>query len=384
MDLYDLKVRTKARESWKEISPIPYMGISDSIDETSLDLMNRNLIQTVVDIVDDEFRIKEEQLLLTFNLEYDKLETERIIALDKATTQRTILAMTVATNAYILTVEHYIISVKNLLMDAQEYAFVIEQKRIPLGLLQAELAEEKAALKIASLEMKIELEALNKKFAEVEVLKAELNSAKADVRLVLAEVAIEEARLNEVEARVELAMTDVEKAKLTADIAMVFAEIAVRQLTKIKFDVESAEIQAEFVRIAEKLASVLAILGLKQSQLSEQRNLQLTLFGDIATLLIAKKDYVDVGEEEAQTNLLVKAYETGATAHMLGVESGLKESLLQSKISLENQRSAGSLMLDAAALAAEAITKSYDSETRSFPDSQLTSQATIARAISRG
>ena len=383
MDTFNLKIRTKARGCWKALSPVAYMGIQDSIDETTLDNVNKNLVQTLVDIVDDEFRIKEEQLLAAVQLEYDKIAAEKAIANAKAIATRTVLALTTVANDYILSIEQYVISVQNLLMDAQEYAFTIEQKRVALGLLGAELAEEKAEVRIAKIDMQIELEALNRKFVEVDVLKAELNVAKADVKLVLAEVAIEEAKLDKVEARIALVMTDVEKAKLIADIAMIFAEIAVKELTKRKYEVESAEITAEYTRIAEKLASILAILAIKQEQLSEQSNLQIELLEDVDELLVAKKDQLDIREEEAQTNLVVKDYEKAAINAALAIEEYLKEGLLQAKIDYDNQRRLGSIDTDVAHLAAEAMEKSYESLGITVTNSDITAVSEIARAISR-
>lgn len=384
MDTFNLKARTKDRSCWKALSPIEYMGIQGSIDETTLDNVNKNLVQTLVDIVDDEFRIKEEQLLASVQLEYDKITAEKAIADSKAVATRTVFALTVVANTYVLGVERYIVSIQSLLMDAQEYAFIIEQKRIPLGLLSAEVAEEKAAVRITKLGMQIELEALNKKFVEVDVLKAELNAAKADVRLVLAEVAIEEARVDEVEARVTLAMTKVTEAGLIAEIARIFAEIAVKELTKRKYEVESAEIAAEFTRIAEKLASILAILNIKKEQLLEQSNLQIELLGDVDELLAAKKDQLDIREEAAQDDLEVKDYERAAIEAALAIEEDLREGLLQAKIDLDNQRRSGSVNVDAAHLAAEAIQKQYKSYTNTDTHSRVDSSATIARAISRG
>jgi hypothetical protein len=383
MDTFDLKARTKARSCWKALSPIAYTGIQSSIDETSLDEINRNLVQTMVGIVDDEYRIKEEQLLATIQLEYDKITAEQAIADARAVTQRTVFAMVAVTNAYVVSAERYVVAVKGLLMDAQEYALTIEQKRVAVGLLQAELAEEKAAIRIAEIDMKIELEALNRKFVEVDVLKAELNSSKADVKLVLAEIAIEEARLDEVEARVELAMTGVEEAKVMADIAMIFAEIATKQLTKRKYEVESAEIVAEFARIAAKLASILAILEIKQSQLSEQSRSQVELLGDVGELLVTKKDQLDTREEDAQNNLTVKDYEKAVIEAALAIEENLKERLLQTKIDHDDQRCSGSVSIDAAHLAAERIKKRYYSFTDSHTVSLVGSYAELARAISR-
>ena len=383
MDTYDLKARTKDRSCWKTLSPIVYMGIQDSIDETTLDNINKNLVQTLVDIVDDEFRIKEEQLLAVVQLEYDKIAAEKAIADAKAVATRIVFALTTVANDYILSIEHYIVSVQSLLMDAQEYAFVVEQKRVALGLLGAELAEEKAEVRIAKIDMQIELEALSRKFVEVDVLKAELNVAKADVKLVLAEVAIEEARLDEVEARIALVMTDVEKAKLTADIAMIFAEIAVKELTKRKYEVESAEIAAEYARIAEKLASILAILVIKQEQLSEQSNLQIELLGDVEELLTAKKDQLDIREEETQMSLDILEYEEAAIDLVLITEEMWKEDLLNAKINYDNQKRSGNIDVDSAHLAAEALVKSYFSSTIGSTHSTIGATAKIARAISR-
>ena len=65
MDTYNLKVRTNNRnDTLIGINPIAYMGIANPLqsEEALFDDVNKKLVNTVVSIVDDEARIKEEQL----------------------------------------------------------------------------------------------------------------------------------------------------------------------------------------------------------------------------------------------------------------------------------------------------------------------------------
>jgi hypothetical protein len=176
------KERTKQRAEavWTDLNPASCMGLDNPVAEieTLIDSVNVDSVNTATSIVDDDIRIKEEQLDATVQLRHDQLANELTIAERKILTQRTVLAMQLVTNDYIISIDKYVIGVKNLLADAKDYALEIEKK--------------------------------------------------ADVRLVLAEVGISEAELAEVEARVELAMTDVERTTLLADIAMIYADIATR------------------------------------------------------------------------------------------------------------------------------------------------------------
>lgn len=358
MDTYNLKVRTNNRnDTILEINPMSYMGIANPLqsEEALFDDVNKKLVNTVVSIVDDEARIKEEQLDDLTVLESAKVVNERDIANAKAVTQRTIIALQTVTNNYLIVVDKYIKDVQALLTDAKEYALAIQGKEVALGLLRAEIAEEKADVKIAEFDMRIDLETINRKFVEIDVLKAELGVAKANVRLIMTQIEIDEAELREIQARVDIAMMAVEKVTLEADIALIFADISTRQLTKTRYDVENAEIQATYTWISDKLQSILGILKVRQSQLTEKIKHQNTLKTNETSLHNAQKDNIDIQREEAQSDASVQDHKESATNGILSSEAALKSALLAASLAYNSARTTGAVSVDNAAKTAEAI-----------------------------
>jgi hypothetical protein len=388
MDTYELKERTKQRAEavWTDLNPASCMGLDNPVAEieTLIDSVNTDSANTATSIIDDDIRIKEEQLDSTVQLGHDQLTNELAIVERKILTQRTVLAMQLVTNDYIISIDKYVISVKNLLADAKDYALEIEKKNIPLSLAKAELAEDKAEVRIAKIDMQIQLEELNRKFVDVEVLRAELDVAKADVRLVLAEVGISEAELAEVEARVELAMTDVERTTLLADIAMIYADIATRALSETKYNVEAAEIEAAFGRISTVLASALETLNAKQTQITEQTALQDALLGIANLLLAAMEAKADTRLDLAESNQGVLVHEATSLTQALNEEASIKDDRLEAQKSFEDARSDGSHQVDLTMVEAEGTTKYTDSKSIRSSVSRVITTAQIAQAISSG
>lgn len=384
MDIYNLKVRTNNRnDTALGINPITYMGITNllQVEESLFDDVNKKLINTVVSIVDDDVRIKKDQLDELTALESAKVINEQAIADAKAVTQRTIIALQTVTNNYLIVVDRYIKDVQALLMDAREYALSIQKKEVALGLLRAEVAEEKADVKIAELDMRIDLETINRKFVEIDVLKAELGVAKANVRLIMTQIEIEEAELREIQARVDVAMMAVEKVTLESDIALIFADISTRQLTKTRYDVENAEIQATYAWIADKLQSVLDILGVRQSQLIAKINTQKTLKTDATSLYNAQKDYVDLQYEEAQSDASVQNYKESATASVLSSEAALKAALLAASLTYNSTKTTGAVDVDGATKEAEKIETVSESKAKTTTDSHGVHKSEITQWI---
>jgi len=385
MDTYNLKTRTNLRNDtiWNGINPIVYMGLinSVSIEESLFDNTNKKLVNTVVSIVDDDIRIKEEQLNDSSELEVAKIANEQSIADSKAVNERAIIALQTITNAYLIVVDKYIKDVQAILMSAREYALTIQEQEIPLGLLRAEIAEEKADARIAELDMRIDLEEINRKFVEVEVLKAELDVAKANVRLVMTQIEIDEAELKVIQARVDKALMAVEKVTLEADIALIFADIATRKLTETKYDVERAEITATYTWIADKLQSALDILTVRQSQIEEQIKLQNGLLVDETSLAYAKLDNILIQYEETQSNEAVQSYEESKTNLILQLEEALKDALHVVNLAYNLAKTTGATQVDASQITAEGTTKYSDSHTSSSNESHGTFTASIHQKI---
>jgi len=361
MDTYNLKARTNNRNNtiWNGINPMVYMGLTNpvSVEESLFDDTNKKLVDTVISIADDDIRIKEEQLNDMTELESTKIANEQIIADSKAVNERAIIALKTTTNTYLIVVDKYIKSVQELLMTAKEYALTVQEQEIALGLLRAEVAEEKADVRIAELDMRIDLEELNKKFAEVDVLKAELDVAKANVRLVMTQIEIDEAELKVIQARVDKAMMEVEKVTLESDIALIFADIATRKLTETKYNVEDAEITATYTWIADKLQSVLDILSERQSQITEQINLQNSLLSDETVLYNAKRDNLAIQYEETQSNEDVQDYEETQIDAILQMEKALKDALQAINLAYNLAKTTGATQVDTTQITAEGITK---------------------------
>ena len=331
MDTYDLKARTNNRSDtiWDGINPVGYMGITNPVssEEDLFDNTNKRAVDTIVSIVDDDIRIKEEQLNDGITLEEAKIANQQAIEDSKAANERVIIALKTTTNTYLIVVDKYIKDVQSLLMSAREYALTIEEKEVALGLLKAEVAEEKADVRVAEIDMRIELEEINRKFVEIDVLKAELDVAKANVRLVMTQIEIDEAELKVIQARVDKAMMAVEKITLETDIALIFADIATRQLTETKYNIESAEITAGYEWVADKLQSILDILNVRQEQLIERINHEDGLLEDEVESYEAKTDNMDIQLEEAQSNERVQDYEETRTGIILQMEEALKNAL---------------------------------------------------------
>ena len=388
MNTFELKKRTSDRSGtvWTDINPLPYMGLDNpvSVEETLLDAVNSDGVNNAIIIADDVIRIKEKQLGSTILLGHDMLANELAITKAKIATQQAIMAMQLVTNAYIITIDKYVIGVKELIADAKDYAFEIEKKKIPLALLKAEIAEEKATAKIAKIDMQILLESINRKFVDIEILRAELDVAKADVRLIMAEVGVSEAELKKVEARVTLAMTNVEKTTLLADVAMIYADIAVRALSETKYRVEAAEVEAAFGRISSVLASALATLDVKQSQISEKTALQDVLIDIANSIFAAQQAKINIQLDRASSLQAVLAHEASETTAALMTESTLKSNKLASDQQIDNSRADGNVDIDSIAVIAASIVKEVHTNASRHSTNLVEAKSTIAQAISRG
>lgn len=342
---------------WKPLTTLEYMGISNPLlnNETVLNDLGQSLIGGAVTIVDDEIRIKEEQRDALIKLGYDTITNEMTLTDMDAATRRTVMALEIAANAYMMLVENYIVEVLNLITDAKEYAFEMGKNAIELAQVKAEIAEEKGAIYIQKVDLQIQLEVIERKHVEIELLRAELAVAKAHTQLIMAEIDVARAELALVETQVKAAMAEVEKTQIEVDIAMTIADIAVKELTSVKYAVEVAEIAASYETIASKLEAILNILSEKQLQLNYQTTSKTSILGDIHGLTSANKKAQDQRVDEASSNSSVADHEASKTADAISQETSQVEALTAALISEILARAQASIQVDEAQTAASAI-----------------------------
>lgn len=386
MDTSKLKQRTLARSvaTWSTMNPISCMGILNPADseETISNELNVTNITNVINIVDDDIRIKEEQLNDSVELSKAKLDNQLDLTNDKIETARSILAIKDATNEYTLSSDRYVSSVKDLIADARDYAFTIEKKNIPLGLLNAEIAEEKADARVKELDAEILLEGMNKKKVEIDILKTQLDVARADVKIIMSEVAISEANLNIAESKIQLAMVDIERVTLLSDIAMIYADISTKKLTETRYNVESSEIEADYERISKRLDAMLEILDLKQESLIERIDMQKGLLVDVESIYAAQRIKEGIKIDIANADQELQEHIESKTWRAVGSENSAKGSEYSAKASLSNARSSGTQTVNKAAISAASIPKEVVTNSENTTTITVDAKSEIIQAIS--
>lgn len=352
---------------WKPLTTLAYMGVPNPLldNGTVLDNLGQSLIGGAVTIVDDATRIKEEQRDALVKLGYDTITNQMTLADMNATTRRSVMALEIAANNYIMLVENYIIEVLNLITDAKEYAFELGKNAIDLAQVKAEIAEEKGAIYIQKVDLQIELEEIERKHVEIELLRAELSVAKAHTRLLMAEIEVSRAELALIEVNVKAAMANLAKIQIEVDIAMTIADIIVRGLTTVKYEVEVAEIAASFGIIGSKLSAVLSLIAEKGVQLGIQTESKETIFGDITDLNAANIEAQSKRIDEVNSNQSVHEHEASKIADVLSEEeaqiSALTEQIINeieartiALVQTEEMQTWASELIDAAYIVARA------------------------------
>lgn len=354
---------------WNPFNTFSHRGILNPItaNETVLDNLGKNLISGDILIVDDEIRIREEQRDALFQLGYDTITNEMTLMDMDAATKRAVMALQIAANDYMMLVEDYIVQVLNLISDAKDYAFEVGQNAIDLARVKAEIAEEKGAIYIQEVDLRIQLEEIERKHVEIELLRAELAAAKAHTRLIMAEIDVARAELALVEANVKVAMADLEKIQIEVDIAMTLADIIVRGLTSVKYDVEVAEIASNYQMIADKLAAILAIIAEKKVQIEHQTDSRGNVLEDIVSLNTSDVEAQSKRIDEVTSDQVVHAYESDKVDDVLAEERSKIATLVSEKLNeilarvsvvtqTEEKQTWASALLDAAYIIATART----------------------------
>lgn len=354
---------------WKPFNTLSHRGIPNPItaNETVLNNLGKNLISGDILIIDDELRIKEEQRDILFQLGYDTIANEMTLMDMDAATKRAIMALQIAANDYMMLVEAYIVEVLNLISDARDYAFEVGQNAIQFAMVKAEIAEEKGAIYIQEVDLKIQLEEIERKHVEIELLRAELAAAKAHTRLIMAEIDVARAELALVEANVKVAMADLEKIQIEVDIAMTLADIIVRGLTSVRYDVEVAEIAANHQMITDKLAAILAIITEKKVQIEHQVDSKGNVLEDIVSVNASDIEAQSKRIAEVNSDQAVHGHEADKVDSILAEERGKLATFIEEKLNeiikrvetvtqTEEKQTWASALLDAAYIIATART----------------------------
>lgn len=360
MDDHELKQRTKDRNKaiWEKIISFEHMGIKDIFADqrSTLDALNQKSINTPITIVDDTFRIKEDQLNRTIQFKYDQIENERTIADEKAVTQRTIMALTQETNDYVLLVEDFITKVREVIMEAKITAQkIVAVKELEYQATRVEVAEKRAEARLKELDIKILLEEINRKYVEIEVLRAELDVAKANIRVAMALIAEKEAELREIQVRVEKAMAEVTRAELTAQIALTAADILIRKLAEVRYRISENELNQAFERIANKLAAILELIAVRKEQQETKTQTEIDLLAEVAKHLAALKDEQTARKEDMEANERVQDHEKTQTGIYLGKEEIERNKTKDEQIQTMQASSDADMALDDARRAAQKL-----------------------------
>lgn len=319
---------------WKPLNTLGYMGISNQLSsyETAADNLGKSIIKIPIIIADDVIRIKEEHRDDLIRLGYDTIANQKTITDMDAETKRSIMTLDQSTNDYIMLVEGYINKVLALMADAKEYAFEVGKGVIELAEVKAEIAEEKGAIYIEEINLKIDLEEINRKHVEIELLRAELSAAKAHTRLLMAELDVKRAELRLIQVDVEKAMAELKKIQTEVDIEMILADIIIRGLAEVRYGVDAAEIAAGFEMIAGKLQAVLSVIEEKEKQIVERKNSQPVILDYVEGIAIAEREAQDKRVDAIESDHNVLSYDEAATSAVLGIEAAETDALTVSRI----------------------------------------------------
>ncbi len=217
-----------------------------AVEQEMLNFLGRASIANSLAVVAENWWVKEHQLRRQIEVDQAAIGQDRQIADLKVETGYAKLAIEQATDEYVLAADFYGAKVRALLMGAQEYAAAVELKMLAVAGAETQLAIDKEALHLETVQANIIKESVNQAFVATEIAKNQLEAKKEVVRAAEAEVAAAEAEVRAEEARVSVAMATAEKAGLQADVAKLLVQVLMVKLEALKLDVGVQEIVAGF------------------------------------------------------------------------------------------------------------------------------------------
>ncbi|CAO0821548.1 conserved hypothetical protein [Desulfarculales bacterium] len=339
IDKIQLRERTRRRNQ-SMFTRCSFGGIMSPVDgrQDALNLLAQSGIENLMAISDETWEIKELHRDKTNELEHFAVNQDRQIADAKGSLERAKLALKMATDTLQLAVLRRDAAVKSLLMDARQYASVVELEQLDVERQKAILAVTKEGLHLKQVNGQIFLEYINKKMVEVDIAKHKVEAAKANVRAILADIEAGEAEIKLLNAQIEAIMMEAEKAGLQAEVATIFAQIMVKQLSQVKLAVHRAEITAGFAYIASRLEDMAAIYGVKNIVEQMKIELEQALREELFRYLTAEEAAEYLKEVEQLSQREIFEYTVARTLEIIRREKSLKRTLVHAKLALADMR----------------------------------------------
>jgi hypothetical protein len=324
---------------------IDWGGLLDPLEsqQAALNTLARATIENYMAASDEAWDIKAGQRDQTNRLNWDEVNQERALAEAKIATERTKLAIKLATDEYTLAVRQYESKVKGLLQDAKDFAALVERQALAIEGDRLTLAISKEDLHQKDVQAQIYYEMIQRAQVEADLARAQVDVAKANVRAIMADIEAGKAQVDLVEAQVQVFMAEAEKATLQADVATIFAEIMTKQISSIKLGAEKAQISAEMASVQNAISA--AIMVYEARGMAEQVKIQAEqlLLAEASKLLAAQEAELEIKILESEQELAVLAAIDEKTQAEIGQEKALMTALTANRIALVDARTAKSV-----------------------------------------
>jgi hypothetical protein len=318
------------------------------------------------------------------NLGYDQIANEEKIVDLNAITKRSIMALKLATNDYIIAIIEYAVEVKSQIEDARILAIEMSQNKVTLAGNRATLADEKADIEIQEIDLKIELENIERKHVEIEKLKAKLSVAKANTQLIMAEIDVKKAELSVINGRVQKVMSEVDKINLTVDVAGALADIMVRQIAGVRLESERADLSAMAEVIAIKLSSMLSVIDERMQNVLKKTMAETELLSSLKGLQVAKLNDQQTQIEEAESADVIQIYKKEENEKFLGELRHIEEILTELAIRLIDQNTEGNTRTDRQNLEDKSLTLKAQAEGYRRKETKTRITAKTSQKVNKG
>lgn len=358
------RTRLRNRSVWV---PMDWGGLLDPLQDqqADLDLLAAAGVENNLAVTDAEFDIKESQRDRATELSQQEIDQEAQIAENKAATGRAKLAIQKSADEYMLAARVYDAKVKGIIMEAREYAALVEREQLQVQESQVGLEIDKEGLHLKQINAQIYYETIQQAQVDADLARAQVDAAKAHVRAVMADIEAGRADIEVLEAEVLQYMAEADKATLQADVAQIFAEILTHQLSAIRLDIGQREIAAGFGYVQSRLSDMLVQWEHRTAVETILTSAEADFQAEVALNLAANEQEQDLRVTEVDNSLQTLSFETGQTAAELAQERAIQQALTnirtnllkaqsQAKISQDNQDTWGQELVYAAQQAAAA------------------------------
>lgn len=379
----NLDARTRQRNALTWLT-LDLNGVMAPLANMEADLDNLALpgVENFMAISDENWGIKEAQMVRTVELGQAEVDQDREIAAAKAVAARAKIAIEKATDEYTLSVKVYESLVRGLLMGAREFAALVELESLAADAARAAVEVEKEGVRQEKINVQIQIEAIEAAQADLDIAKAKVEVAKAHVRAAIAGIEASKAELEVIETQVQVAMAEAERATLEADVAMIYAEIVTKQLTDIKLGVGQAEIAAGYEIIATKLSDAIALYDSRALTEEIKRQAEALVLAEHLSYRAAKETEANLRTAEAAVAQAVEAYEAGALSGERSAEEALRQGLVDARKVLADAVLAMKLQRDSAQTDAQELINSAMKATYKLSESWATSLTRSTEYIS--